>query len=61
MASTLRVGVCQLEVGHDKEVNLANAKKSIEEAARSGAKLVVLPVIRNQVITKTVTLHVGML
>jgi len=39
-----KIALCQLSVTADKERNIAHAKKSIEEAAGKGAKLIVLPV-----------------
>ena len=39
----LKVGVCQIDVGADKKLNIATARTALEEAARSGADLVVLP------------------
>lgn len=39
-----KVGLCQLSVTADKERNIAHARKAIEEAAKKGAQLVVLPV-----------------
>ncbi|XP_038985357.1 omega-amidase, chloroplastic-like isoform X2 [Phoenix dactylifera] len=38
-----KIALCQLLVTPDKERNIAHARKSIEDAARKGAKLVVLP------------------
>ena len=39
----LKVALCQIHVGADKAANLVNARKAIDRAARSGAKLVSLP------------------
>lgn len=40
---TLVLGVCQVRVTADKDANLANAVKCVEEAVRCGSQLVVLP------------------
>lgn len=42
-AANLRVGVCQIDVGADKPVNIATAKGALSEAAKNGAEMVVLP------------------
>ncbi|RWV91621.1 hypothetical protein GW17_00046087 [Ensete ventricosum] len=39
-----KIALCQLSVTRDKERNIAHARKAIEEAARKGAQLVLLPV-----------------
>eukprot|EP00817_Percolomonadidae_sp_ATCC50343_P007257 CAMPEP_0117432244 /NCGR_PEP_ID=MMETSP0758-20121206/11756_1 /TAXON_ID=63605 /ORGANISM="Percolomonas cosmopolitus, Strain AE-1 (ATCC 50343)" /LENGTH=314 /DNA_ID=CAMNT_0005222015 /DNA_START=41 /DNA_END=982 /DNA_ORIENTATION=- len=39
----LNVGLCQFDVGHDKEKNVETASKAIEDAVKKGADLVVLP------------------
>ncbi|CAN1217244.1 Omega-amidase, chloroplastic [Linum perenne] len=41
------IGLCQLAVTADKQLNIEHARKAIEEAAGKGAKLVVLPEIWN--------------
>lgn len=41
--STFKIALVQLLSGADKQVNLSNATKLIEEAADNGAKLVALP------------------
>lgn len=38
-----RLAVCQLQVGVNKEENLKKAQKKLEEAAREGAQLLILP------------------
>ncbi|WIA34605.1 hypothetical protein OEZ86_012925 [Tetradesmus obliquus] len=43
----VKVALCQLHVTADKEQNIATAKAAIEDAARNGAKLVVLPEMWN--------------
>lgn len=40
----MRIGIVQLLVGKDKAANLRRAVEKVNEAARNGAKLVVLPV-----------------
>ncbi|GKV00083.1 hypothetical protein SLEP1_g12834 [Rubroshorea leprosula] len=42
-----KIGICQLLVTPDKERNIAHALKAIEEAAKKGAQLVLLPEIWN--------------
>ncbi|XP_043721245.1 omega-amidase, chloroplastic-like [Telopea speciosissima] len=42
-----KVGLCQLTVSYDKEKNIARARKAIEDAAKRGAQLVVLPEMWN--------------
>lgn len=39
-----KIGLCQLTVTSDKNMNLAHARNSIEAAAKQGASLVMLPV-----------------
>lgn len=39
----LKVALCQLEVGPDKNTNINGARKAIEEAADKGAQLICLP------------------
>ncbi len=39
----LKVGVCQIDVGADKAVNIATARGALKEAASASADLVVLP------------------
>ncbi|CAD5191449.1 unnamed protein product [Musa acuminata subsp. malaccensis] len=45
--SKFKIALCQLSVTPDKERNIAHARKAIEEAARKGAQLVLLPEIWN--------------
>ena len=40
----MAVGLCQLLIGKDKEANLANAQKLVQQAVNKGAQLVLLPV-----------------
>ncbi|GAV59885.1 CN_hydrolase domain-containing protein [Cephalotus follicularis] len=42
-----KIALCQLMVTADKERNIAEARKAIEQAAEKGAKLVLLPEIWN--------------
>ncbi|CAL5443770.1 unnamed protein product [Camellia sinensis] len=42
-----KIGLCQLSVTSDKNMNLAHARNSIEVAAKHGATLVVLPEMWN--------------
>ncbi|CAH9141920.1 unnamed protein product [Cuscuta epithymum] len=42
-----KIGLCQLSVTADKEVNIVHARTAIEEAAEKGAKLILLPEIWN--------------
>jgi len=39
-----KLAICQLKVGADKTQNLQNAREHIEQAASTGAKVIVLPV-----------------
>jgi omega-amidase len=39
----LKIALCQLEVGPDKDENISRARKAIEDAADAGAQFVVLP------------------
>ncbi|QGT99865.1 putative amidohydrolase / Aliphatic amidase AmiE [Candidatus Syntrophocurvum alkaliphilum] len=39
--------ICQMKVGSDKKTNLSNAQKIIQEAAKKGADMVVLPEVFN--------------
>ncbi|KXZ55930.1 hypothetical protein GPECTOR_2g1481 [Gonium pectorale] len=43
----VKVALCQLHVTADKDANMRTARKAIEDAASSGAKLVVLPEMWN--------------
>lgn len=42
-AESVRIGLCQVEVGEDKEANLIGAEEAVREAHRQGAELVMLP------------------
>jgi hypothetical protein len=42
-SSSLKLGMCQLQVSTDKSHNVQNAIQSIQQAVNSGAQLVVLP------------------
>ncbi|KAF5940445.1 hypothetical protein HYC85_021612 [Camellia sinensis] len=46
-----KIGLCQLLVTADKERNIAHARQAIEDAAKRGAQLVVLPEIWNSPIS----------
>lgn len=39
-----KIALCQLYVTSDKDRNIAHARETIEEAARKGAQLILLPV-----------------
>jgi omega-amidase len=41
--NTIRMGLCQVDVGDDKVVNIATATSAVKEAAAGGAVLVSLP------------------
>ena len=47
LPSKVKVALLQLPVGEDKSLNIANARAAIEDAAREGAALVVLPEMWN--------------
>ena len=47
LPSKVKVALCQLPVGEDKRLNIANARAAIEDAAKDGAALVVLPEMWN--------------
>jgi len=42
-ATPLKLALCQIRVGADKEANIATARKAVEDAAEAGASLVSLP------------------
>jgi predicted amidohydrolase len=42
--SKLKLALCQIAVGFDKEKNVQKAVKMIQTASQNGSKLVVLPV-----------------
>jgi predicted amidohydrolase len=42
--SKLKLALCQISVGFDKEKNVQKAIKMIQTASKNGSKLVVLPV-----------------
>ncbi|HHW61962.1 MAG TPA: carbon-nitrogen hydrolase family protein [Syntrophomonadaceae bacterium] len=43
----IKIGVCQMQVGHNKAENLSRAEKMIQAAANQGAEMVILPEIFN--------------
>ncbi|CAA2989687.1 omega-amidase, chloroplastic-like [Olea europaea subsp. europaea] len=45
--SKFKIALCQLYVTSDKDRNVAHARETIEEAARKGAQLILLPEIWN--------------
>ncbi|CAA2989582.1 omega-amidase, chloroplastic-like [Olea europaea subsp. europaea] len=45
--SKFKIALCQLYVTSDKDRNIAHARETIEEAARKGAQLILLPEIWN--------------
>ncbi|KAH6790082.1 Nitrilase/cyanide hydratase and apolipoprotein N-acyltransferase family protein [Perilla frutescens var. frutescens] len=45
--SKFKIGLCQLSVSSDKNINIEKARSSIEFASRKGANLVVLPEMWN--------------
>ncbi|CAH2056826.1 unnamed protein product [Thlaspi arvense] len=47
LAGQFKIGLCQLSVTSDKNINLAHARSSIAGAAKQGASLVVLPEMWN--------------
>ncbi|MGR6836517.1 carbon-nitrogen hydrolase family protein [Syntrophomonas erecta] len=47
MGSTIKLGICQMQVGHNKEQNLQQAEKMIKSAASSGAEIIILPEVFN--------------
>jgi len=47
MKDNFRIGLCQMKVVDDKEVNLDKAKSMIGKAAKGGAEMVVLPEMFN--------------
>lgn len=47
MKSRFKIGVCQMPVVKDKELNIAKARSMIKEAADGGCSLVVLPEMFN--------------
>ncbi|XP_004501439.1 omega-amidase, chloroplastic [Cicer arietinum] len=42
-----KIGLCQLSVTSDKDLNIAHARTAIQDAAAKGAKLILLPEIWN--------------
>lgn len=46
-SNTFKLGLCQILVGDDKEINLKTASNAIEEAVNKGADIIVLPEIFN--------------
>lgn len=42
-SSSMKVGICQVDVGADKPANIVTVKKALSEAASNGADMVVLP------------------
>lgn len=46
-AKQVKAALCQLSVGADKDANIRTARAAIEEAAKGGAQLVVLPEMWN--------------
>ncbi|NLV15916.1 MAG: carbon-nitrogen hydrolase family protein [Syntrophomonadaceae bacterium] len=47
MSQRFQVGICQIKVVDDKALNLASAGRMVEEAARKGCRLAVLPEMFN--------------
>ncbi|KAK3244448.1 hypothetical protein CYMTET_45937, partial [Cymbomonas tetramitiformis] len=43
----VKIALCQLKVGTDKDTNIATAKKAISTAAAEGARMVILPEMWN--------------
>ena len=42
-SNSLELGICQIDVGFDKQTNIKTAREAISQAASAGAKLIVLP------------------
>lgn len=47
MREILKLGICQMPVTEDKDINNAKARSMIREAAKQGSKLVILPEMFN--------------
>jgi omega-amidase len=47
MMMEVKIGICQLKVGEDKNLNLKRAGEMIEESVQAGAEIVVLPEMFN--------------
>jgi basic membrane lipoprotein Med (substrate-binding protein (PBP1-ABC) superfamily) len=48
-SSKVKIGLCQMGAGADKEFNIAKAKGFMQEAKAKGAEVIVLPEVRNLV------------
>lgn len=47
MREPLKIGICQMPVTEDKDINNAKARSMIREAAKQGSRLVILPEMFN--------------
>ncbi len=47
MEGRLKIGICQMTVTNQKEVNIARAREMIEEATAAGSRIVILPEMFN--------------